>query len=173
MKNNLNAKEVSIAGIIVALMIAAKIALSSLPNIELVSFLIIIFTKKFGKKMLFVIPLYIVLEIIIFGFDVMWATASVYIWFILYITVRIFGKSESAVLLAVLSGMYGLVFGFLCSFPYIFVITGTNPSAGFSSAFAYWIYGIPYDIIHGVSNFIVMIVLYKPVSTLLNRINKE
>jgi energy-coupling factor transport system substrate-specific component len=173
MKNKLSAREVSIAGIVVALMIASKIALASLPNIELVSFLIIVFTKKLEKKMMFVIPAYLVLEILIFGFDIMWAAASLYIWFILYMAVRIFGRTESSVSLAVLSGVYGLVFGFLCSFPYIFIITGKNPSAGLSSAIAYWIAGIPYDIIHCVSNFTVMLVLYKPISALFQRINKE
>ena len=173
MINNSKARAVSLVGIMIAVMIASKLALASLPNIELVSFLIIVFTKKFGNKMLFVIPAYVILEILVFGFDLMWALASCYIWLILYVLTIVFGKTESSVSLAVLSGLYGLVFGFLCSFPYIFVITGTNPTASLSTAIAYWIAGIPYDVIHCVSNFLVMLALYKPVSAIFARINKE
>ena len=169
MKKHSKAWEVSLLGIMIAVLIAAKVALASLPNIELVSFLIIVFTKKFKRKMLFVIPAYIVLEILIFGFDVMWVVASLYVWFLLYLLVSIFGKTESSVSLAILSGFFGLIFGFLCSFPYLFVISGTNPSAGLSSAIAYWVAGIPFDIIHGISNFVIMLALYKSLSSVIDR----
>ena len=168
-KEKSKAREVSFVGIMIAVMIASKLALASLPNIELISFLIIVFTKKFQRKVLFVIPAYIIIEIMIFGFDIMWVLAYCYIWPILYVLTRLFGKTESAVSLAVLSGFFGLFFGFLCSFPYLFITTGTNPTASLSSAIAWWIVGIPYDVIHGVSNFLIMLVLYLPVSRVLNR----
>lgn len=170
MKKSSKAREVSLVGIMLAVIVASKLALASLPNIELVSFLIIVFTKKFKRKMLFVIPAYILVEIMIFGFDIMWVLPYCYIWPLLYLLTRIFGRTESAAILAVMSGFFGLVFGFLCSFPRIFIVTGTNPTATLSAAIAYWIAGIPYDIIHGVSNFVIMLVLYIPVSKVFKRI---
>ena len=93
-KYNSKAKEVAIIGLIIAVLVVSKLAFASLPNIELISFLIIFFTKKFGKSMLFVIPAYIIIEMLIFGFDIMWVTAYCYIWPILYLLTRIFGKTE-------------------------------------------------------------------------------
>lgn len=174
MMKNSKARDVSLIGMMIAVLVASKLALASLPNIELVSFLIIVFTKKFSKKVLFVIPAYIVIEILIFGFDVMWVTASVYVWILLYVATCLFGTTESPVSLAVLSGFFGFLFGFLCSFPYLFITTGKNPTASLSAAIAYWIAGIPFDIIHGVSNFVIMLVLYKPLSVVIDRaVSKE
>ena len=172
MNNNSKSKEVALAGMMIAVLVASKLALASLPNIELVSFLIILFTKKFGRKMLFVIPAYILIEIMIFGFDIMWVVAYCYIWPLLYLLIRLFGKNESPVSLSVLSGFFGLVFGFFCSFPYLFITTGTNPTASLASAITWWIAGIPYDVIHGISNFVIMLVLYVPVSRVFERIKK-
>lgn len=168
-KSNSKARDVARIGLMTAVLVASKWVLASLPNIELVTFLIMVFTKKFDRKVLFVIPAYIIIEILVFGFEIMWVLAYCYVWPILYLLTRFFGKSESSVPLAVLSGLFGLFFGFLCSFPYLFVTTGTNPDASLSSAIAWWISGIPFDIIHGVSNFVIMLVLYKPVSSVFNR----
>lgn len=173
MMKNSKAREVSLVGIMIAVIVASKIALASLPNIELVSFLIIVFTKKFDRKVLFVIPAYILLEALIFSFQLMWFLASLYMWFLLYILVRLFGKTESPLSLAVLSGLYGLFFGFLSSFPYLFVTTSFNPTAGVKSAIAWWIAGIPFDVLHAVGNFAIMLVLYLPVKRIFDSVTKK
>lgn len=173
MRNNTKAKDVALVGIMIAIIEAAKLSLAALPNIELVSFLIIMFTLHFGKKTFFAIPAFIVIEVLIFGFEPMWVTAYLYIWPLLYLLTLIFSKSKSAFNMALLSGFFGLIFGFLCSFPYLFMSTALNPTASLSSAIAYWIAGIPFDVIHGVSNFIIMLVLYTPVSRVLDRVNNK
>jgi energy-coupling factor transport system substrate-specific component len=63
------------------------------------------------------------------------------------------------------------MFGFLCSFPYV-VIGAANGGIrnGLYAGFAYWIAGIPFDVIHGISNFIIMTALYIPVSNILERV---
>ena len=47
-----------------------------------------------------------------------------------------------------------------CSIPYLFI-------GGIHTAFAWWVSGIPFDMIHGVSNFVLMLVLYKPLRRVL------
>ena len=167
------ARDIARAALMIAVIEAAKIALSHLPNIELTSFLLVVFTLYFGRRVLFTIPAFIIIEILIFGFDIMWVCAYIYVWPLLYLLTRIFRGSKSVITLSVISGFFGLFFGFLCSFPYLFITTGTNPTASLSSAIAWWIAGIPFDIIHGVSNFIIMLVLYIPVTKVLDRIRKE
>lgn len=50
----------------------------------------------------------------------------------------------------------------MCSIPYLFI-------GGIHTAFAWWVSGIPFDMIHGVSNFVLMLVLYKPLRRVLER----
>jgi len=38
---------------------------------------------------------------------------------------------------------------------------------------SYWIKGIPFDIIHGVSNFIIILSLFKPLRNMLDSILKN
>lgn len=173
MKKTLSARDISRAALMIAVIEAAKLAMANLPNIELTSFLLIVFTLYFGSTTLFAIPAFIITEILIFGFEIMWVCAYIYVWPLLYLIVRIFGKSKSVITLSVISGFFGLFFGFLCSFPYLFITTGTNPTASLSSAIAWWIAGIPFDLIHGISNFIIMLILYIPMTKVLDRIIKE
>ena len=170
MNNRSKAKEIAEIGLMIAVIEAAKLAMANLPNIELTSFLLVMFTLYFGKRTLFAVPAFILIEIMIFGFNIMWVIAYCYVWPILCLLALMFRKRpQSPFYPALLSGFFGLFFGFLCSFPYLFITTGTNPTASLSSAIAWWIAGIPFDIIHGVSNFIIMLVLYVPVSRVLDR----
>jgi energy-coupling factor transport system substrate-specific component len=41
---------------------------------------------------------------------------------------------------------------------------------GLKTAIAWWIAGIPWDIVHGVANFVIMIVLYKPMVNVMKKI---
>jgi len=64
-----------------------------------------------------------------------------------------------------------LTFGALCSIPYLFMgwINGSFLT-GIQSAMAYWITGIPFDILHGISNFFIMLFLFKPLYKNLNKV---
>ena len=58
------------------------------------------------------------------------------------------------------SGLFGLSFGLLCAIPYIF-------TSGLYGAFAWWVAGIPWDLVHGISNFVIMLVLYEPMKRVM------
>ena len=166
--NKSKAADVARVGLMIAVIEAAKLALAQMPNVELVSFFIIMFTLYFGKKVFLVIPAFILIEIMIFGFDIMWVISYCYIWPLLCILTLFFrNKPKSSFAPALLSGFFGLFFGFLCSFPYLFISTGTNPNASLAAAITWWIAGIPFDVIHGISNFVIMLVLYLPVSRVM------
>lgn len=164
------ARDIALLSLMVAIIEVCKLALSGIANVELTSFLIIMFTLYFGKKTFWVIPAFVTIEILIFGFELMWVLAYCYVWLILYLLTLALSKFRSVFPMALLSGFYGLVFGFLCSFPYLFVTSALNPTAGLKSAIAYWIAGIPFDVVHGVANFIIMLILFAPVSRVLERV---
>lgn len=163
------ARDAALAGIMTALLTSGKLALSFIPNIEVVSFMIIMFSVCFGKKTLFSVLAFVIVEGLLYGFGIWWAS-YLYVWPILCITACLVRKKASRFTLTVISTMFGLLFGFLCSFVYIFAGTA-NPGIGY--AVSWWIAGIPFDLIHAAGNFAVMVCLYKPVLKALSMAAKK
>ncbi len=155
-------KDIVIIGMMSALLITVQVAFSFLPNVELVSLLIILCTLILGYRTLFIIYVFAACEIFIYGLGI-WTINYLYVWTILYLVTMAFRKESSPYFWAVLSGLYGLSFGALCSLPYFF-------SGGFPTMAAYWVSGILFDFAHGVSNFVIALVLFRPLYYLINRI---
>lgn len=155
-------KDIATVGLMVAFIEAAKFTLAGIPNVELTSFLIVMFALYFGRHIYFAIPVFIVIEGAVYGFGLWWIM-YLYTWPLLVVAVKLFGKKLTCFGLAMLSGAFGLMFGALCALPYIFL-------GGFRGAFMYWVAGIPFDVVHAVANFAVMLILYKPVSEVMKRI---
>ena len=44
--------------------------------------------------------------------------------------------------------------------------------SGLISGFSWWVAGIPWDIVHGVANFILMLVLYRPIKHVMDSTKK-
>jgi energy-coupling factor transport system substrate-specific component len=155
-----------------ALLLSVQVGLAFLPNVELVSLFIIVYTIVFRKKALYIISIFILLEGILYGFGLWWLN-YLYVWFVLYLITMIFRKEHSSFLWAMISGVYGLFFGALCAILYFF-IGSYNGSlySGFQSAFAYWISGIPFDLTHGIANFLIALILFKPLYRILDRLNE-
>lgn len=153
--------EIVTSGLLGAILLAGQLAMAPLPNIEPVTTLIIVFTLVYKKQVFFIIYTFVLLEGLIFGFGIWWVS-YLYIWALLALLVLAFRKMESPVLWAVLSGAFGLLFGALCAIPYLF-------SGGIFAAFAYWSAGIFYDILHCIGNFVLTLVLYKPLTRLLKK----
>ncbi len=157
-------RDIAILALAVAVIEVFKFAMANLANIELTSFLLIVFTLHFGKKIGFVVPVFILVEGVVYSFGVWWIM-YLYAWPLLVIVTSILRKNDSAVFWAVVSGIFGLLFGFMCAIPYLFM-------GGIHTAFSWWIAGIPFDLVHGVSNFLIMLILYKPVTKVLKKVNK-
>lgn len=160
-KTKITVRDIAITGMMIATIEVAKNALAFIPNVELVSLLVILFTLYFGKKILFVIPAFILLEGCIYGFGLWWIM-YLYVWPLLALITYIMRKQDSVWGWAIISGSFGLAFGALCSIPYI-VLSGPK------AAFAWWISGIPFDILHCVSNFVLCLVLFNPLSKVMRK----
>ena len=172
-KLNLSTKEIATIGIMVAVIEVCKVASAWIPNVELTSFWLIMFTLYFGWKVVYVVPVFIILEGFMYGINLWWIM-YLYAWPLLCILTTMLRKVESAWNLAFLSGAFGLSFGFMCSFPY--VVIGSMDGGiqnGIRTAFAWWIAGIPWDIVHGVSNFIIMLMLYHPIKNVMKRVQMK
>ena len=72
-------RDITLIGMMVAVIEVCKAALSFLPNIELTTFWLILFTLYFGRKILLVIPVFILIEGCIYGFGLWWVM-YLYMW---------------------------------------------------------------------------------------------
>ena len=162
----LSAGEISALSIMGALIFAAKMALVSLPNININSVLIILTAVFFGWKALYTVGVYIMLEGLVLGFGLWWLCYW-YLWPMLTVVAVLMRRNDSALVWAVVAGAFGLCFGALCSIPYLFI-------GGWQLALSYWISGIPYDLVHCGGNFVFTLALYRPLYRAMDSIlNKK
>ena len=169
MKRASAAQNAATVGLMIAVIEVCKLVMQSLPNIEMTSFLVILFTLHYGRLSLYAIPAFILIEGLIYGFGLWWLM-YLYAWPLLALVVRTFSRVDSAFFWAMVSGVFGLLFGLLCAIPYFFIgFAGGGFSQGMMQMFAWWVAGIPFDLIHGASNFAIMLALYRPLSDLLRR----
>ena len=149
-------------GILGAMTFAAKYAMSLLPNIEPVSLMVMLFAVVFGWKWVYPVYLYVVLEILFYGIS-LWNINYLYIWAVLAMAAMCLRKMDSAFGWALVSGVFGLAFGALCGIVDVFI-------GGFGYAAAKWVSGIPFDIAHCVGNFVIALVLFKPLRQLMEKL---
>ena len=161
-KKPLNIREVALFGILAALTFGAKVAMSFLPNIEPVSLMVMLYAVVFGRKGLYPIYLYVLMEILFYGIQ-LWNINYLYVWAILFVAARFMKNSESPLTWALLSGVFGLLFGALCAPVYVF-------SGGVGFAVSWWVSGIPFDLMHCAGNFVMALVLFLPLKKLLTRL---
>lgn len=161
--------DIALIGVMVAVIEVCKVTMAALPNIELTTFWIIMFTLFFGTKAMFAVPVFILIEGTLFGFGLWWVM-YLYTWPALALITWIFRKKDNVFFWAILSSLFGFLFGFLCAIPYFVIgfIEGGFRS-GLYAGFTWWVSGIPFDMIHGVANFVLMLVLYKPVRSVMKK----
>ena len=163
----LSVKEICVLALMAALIFGTKVALVSLPNINLNSVLIILTVVFFGWKALYTVYVYVLLEGLVFGFSVWWV-GYLYVWAVLVAAAMLLRKNDSALIWAVVAGVFGLIFGPLMYLEY-FAING-----GWEMFFAMWVAGIPYDLTHCIGNFVFTLVLYRPLYKVIDAIlNKK
>lgn len=134
-----------------ALMYASKIVMELLPNIHLLGTFIIAITVVYRKKALYPIYIYVLLNGLFAGFATWWIP-YLYIWTILWAAVMLLPvnmpeKTRPIVYMTV-CGLHGLLFGLLYA-PAQALIYGLN----FDATITWIVAGLPYDLIHGASNF--------------------
>lgn len=161
-KRTLTVREVVLFGVLGALTFAAKYVMSGLPNIEPVSLMIMLFAVTFGWKALYPTYLYVAMEILFYGINT-WNLYYLYVWAVLAAAAILLRKMEDPLGWAILSGAFGLMFGALCGIVDVFI-------GGFGYAAAKWVSGIWFDVLHCGGNFVIALLLFKPLRKLLSRL---
>lgn len=155
-------RELLLLALLGAMMMATQVALAALPNIHLVAVFVILAALLFGWKCLFSVYIFVLLEGLVYGFS-MWFVNYLYVWTVLALIAVLFRKNRSRWFWGAVAGIFGLLFGALCSIPYFFV-------GGWAAAFSYWVAGIPFDLIHCASNAVLTFTLLLPLYNLCCRL---
>ena len=161
----LKIREITLFAVLGAMTFAAKYVMAILPNIEPVSLCVMLYSVTFGKKAVYPIYLYVLLELLFFGIGT-WNIMYLYIWEILALAAYFCRSMESPLGWALLSGSFGLLFGAFCA-PVDAVI------GGIGYAVSKWASGIPFDIAHCIGNFVIALVLFRPMRQLLNKLYRQ
>ena len=162
---HLTLRELTLFSILGVLIFAAKMAMAQLPNIEPVSLMVMLLAVCCGWKGLYAVAVYVALEWLVWGVGP-WSVCYLYVWPVLFCLARAFRRMEHPIGWAVLSGVFGLLFGALCAIAYW--ITG-----GWAAAVSWWISGIPMDLLHGAGSFALALVLFRPLRRVLTRLARQ
>ncbi len=151
-------------------MYASKMLMELAPNIHLLGVFTIAFTVVYRKKALYPIYIYVLLNGIFSGFSAWWLP-YLYIWTILWGAVMLLPKHmpkkiRPVVYMAVCAA-HGFLFGTLYA-PVQAILFGLN----MQGTLAWIAAGLPFDFIHGVSNFFCGI-LIMPVISAINIAEKN
>ncbi|MBQ8610955.1 MAG: hypothetical protein IJ412_04510 [Oscillospiraceae bacterium] len=160
----LKIKEIAIFGMLGALMYISKMVMEFLPNIHLVGVLTMAYTLVYRKKALYPLYVFVILIGLLNGFNTWWIP-YLYIWTLLWAVTMLLPKNMPKklapfVYMAVCS-LHGFLYGTLYA-PAQALFFGLD----WQGTVAWIIAGLPYDVIHGVSNFIAGTLIVPMVSIL-------
>lgn len=147
-----------------ALLVVMQVALSFLPNIELVSVLLIVYTRVYGWKVFYPLYIFVALEGLLYGFST-WFMHYLYVWAVLVLVVLALRRNRNRWLWVLVNTAFGLSFGGLCALTYFFL-------GGATAVAAYWVAGIPFDLLHMGGNFLTTLLLCEPLTNLLTKLKQ-
>ncbi|WP_347559389.1 hypothetical protein [Clostridium sp. AM34-9AC] len=171
MKNGkLTIREMAVFAMLGALMYASKMIMEVAPNVHLLGVFTIAFTVVYRKKALYPIYTYVLLNGIFCGFATWWIP-YLYLWAVLWgatmlLPKRIPEKLRPLVYM-LLCAAHGFLFGTLYA-PAQALLYGLS----FQKMVAWIISGLPWDFVHGVSNFFCGILIV-PIVKILTFLEKN
>lgn len=155
--SRLNIKEIAVLGMLAALMYATKLVMEFLPNVHLLGTFIVSATVVFRTKALFPIYTFVAISGLFSGFALWWVP-YLYVWTVLWLFTMLIPKKMSVKLAPIVymtvSALHGFLYGTIYA-PAQAIMFGLD----FKGMIAWIISGIPFDITHGISNFVCGILI--------------
>ncbi len=161
----LSVKESVLFGLLGAIMYASKLFMEVLPNIHLLGTLTIAYTIAFKKKALYPIYIYVFINGLLSGFSLWWIP-YLYIWTLLWGIVMVLSDKIDVYrylyCYMIINALHGFLFGTMYA-PLQAIVFHLS----FDEMIAWIVAGIPFDIIHGISNFFCGLLIVPIVRILL------
>lgn len=160
----INIKETVIFAMLGALMYMSKWLMEFLPNIHLIGVIIVAITVVYRKKALYPIYIFVLIAGLLGGFSTWWVP-YLYIWTVLWgmtmLLPKKLPKKAAPVIYMVVCSLHGFLYGVLYA-PAQALMFGLD----FKGTLAWIAAGFPFDIIHGISNFLCGILIVPLISAI-------
>ena len=164
-------REITVFAMLSAVMFVSKVVMEGIPNVHLLGIFVVAFTLAYRAKALFPIYGYVLVNGIWEGFSPFGWLPELYLWLILWAAVMLLPKKMptciAPVIYMLVSGLHGLCFGLLYA-PVYALFAGM----GWDRVWLWVAAGLPFDIIHGIGNFVLGILII-PIAALLKKLNKK
>ena len=148
----LNVREIAVFSMLGAMMFASKLLMDVLPNIHLIGTFIVAITVTYRKKALYPLYIFIFITGLLNGFATWWIP-YLYIWAVLWGAVMLLPKNMPSKIkpfvYAAVCALHGFLYGILYA-PAQALLFGLS----FEGMLTWIAAGLPFDVTHGISNFI-------------------
>lgn len=169
MKTAQTVKEIAVFSMLGALMYASKVIMEVLPNVHLLGTLICAITVVYRAKALYPIYVFVFLTGLFGGFAPWWIP-YLYVWTCLWAAVMLLPKNMpkkiAPLVYMVVCALHGFLYGVIYA-PGQAILYGLD----FQGMLTWIAAGLPFDLIHGISNFFVGSLIC-PLAALLRKAEK-
>lgn len=166
----LSAKEIAVFGMLGALMYASKLIMEVAPNVHLLGVFTVALTVVYRRKALYPIYTYVFLNGLFAGFATWWIP-YLYIWTVLWGVVMLLPqnlpKKAAPFIYMAVCAAHGFLFGTLYA-PAQALLFGLD----FRGMIAWIVAGLPWDAVHGISNFVCGILIV-PIINIIRRVENQ
>lgn len=156
-------KDITILSFLVSVLFVQEQVFVFIPNVQLSTFLIILYTRLLSfKKVSLIITVHVLLDNLWMGSLSILYTPSMFIgWMLIPLLLNtIFKKLKSVTGLALFGFFYGFIYGWIF-IPATLLLTGIP-------FIPYLISDIPFEIFMAICNFLAILWLYSPLYNILN-----
>lgn len=163
----MKSKDIVLIGLLTAILYIGKLVFDFLPNVEVITTLLIIYSICFGKRATWVAFIFCMITGVMYGFG-----SWLLVYFVVYpgltLLSRKFKKAllDSIFLRCLLSAAFGLSFGLWFALEWAAMY-------GISAGIAYYLNGVYFDLLHMIGNFVVMAVISDPLIRVFRRYAKN
>lgn len=156
-------KDVALLGILNAILYLVDQVLSFVPFLQLSMLLIILFSRKMGAlKTSIIVIIYVILEYIGAGFNLLFFIFSVIGWlFVPLLTNFLFRKTKSVISIALQGVLFSFLYSWIHIIPSCIIIE--------SSIIDYLSMDVFFEISLAISSFVSILLLYKPLEKVIDR----
>lgn len=166
----LSAREIAVFGMLGGLMYASKLIMEAAPNVHLIGVFIVALTVVYRKKALYPIYVFILLTGFFAGFS-MWWIPYLYIWAVLWEAVMLLPQNlppkAAPIVYMVICSLHGFLYGTLYA-PAQALMFGLD----FDGMIAWILAGLPWDAVHGISNFVCGMLIV-PLINIIRRVENQ
>lgn len=167
------ARAAALVGIMAASIECAKLALAAIPNVEVVTLLIAVYSYVFGAFGVLASLIFVLIEPLIWGFGTWFISYLIY-WPLVALVFSALGARgvSGRVIPTVFAVILTILFGVISSFVDVGIFSGSFDNLFYRFS-VYYLRGIGFYLAEIITNAVLFPLLFLPITRLLSKIKKD